>query len=1309
MNINKPIINYFSKTYQNVVQTYCDNINNCDADIFIIMARKGVCFFDLLKDDGLIKLSTNQKIISSNALEYMPNISKTTKVVVTDDIMISGTSISDVLNTLLDLGVPAANISVIVLAIDSENMNIGFSTETQSSILHSSWTLTNDDCIELSSQISNILALFGRPYDVDFPVYNSVTISKQTLKKVLRPDLWNIYNITNPYQAEGKIDVLTLIPTKSTNIKIWEHLGFSTNYFAHIKYRIYLKDIDSETVSIQLVPFMLFNEMKYAQIDELCAVLTGNSFPQLCYTAKLRICQFVLCHNLSLLFSEWLQNQVILSLRNDVITNLFGYELAETIRKVLDNQTTENNRREFKYNSCEPDLLDYSDNSSSTMLDPSQNYSFHVIERDDRKLNIQLLQPFISWYLTRELPTRNELKTGNYHFRHDRELIKDKTYRLAAGYSLQALNCIFIDKDNLYRWPDVMSIFLDRAIDMGIIVPIMFHNTVNKTVCRAFRHGEDLPFGIADKSRLLYFLQQLQKEFAAKKCEGIAWISFEKIIVLFIQMALRDKGIFNQFLGFRNNEVLSIRYSVHGAVATKIDAQTDTTKLKFYFDAASYWDWITSYLREAGIIEQRNTPESNPNDYIRADSFVRFEKQFNNICNEIQVKIKKYAALFAEWYAAMHRGKRNDFKKQVIQLSTCFSLPTVSAALATELHYFSRYWDEDVVPEIDKYFNRPHSNFMFKVVGEDTSKVLNSGREKYGWYERQSYINAISTVKKLLERNNSYMSADWEGQWHPIASTKRKEDPYLAQLYHECYCCLLICCACYEILSHGELNTDTKEPSQDVVNKIRRYREEFNLVSENNNLNLDDYEKLFDIFETQIFKYNNLKNQLSVLRQKMDCLMRFANKNVEKIQELVSQQIIDLPVYYGACIIVELQCMDEAKCSWILDEAWDALPNNKDKTFVNIFKLKEASGINDYLRYGIFYEITDDISNEDLLILFNQLILYIYTQTKTHHINSRFMVIPQLPSTCRLKYSYKSNMTKDIDNFNSMICDPLVPYCNKDSFSQIIVAHNAEQFPYDIVNNHICINMNVLCEGPFELDPKVISWPSPINYSLTKYYSPKCHYSRLDPQDAVHNSIACLSYDKQILGTITLLNYNNTIIGITCKHCISNDPDIVYKIKLKKHNKFFLYGTVISCDCDPNEELSALEEVALLKLYWDSKCTIEAYLEKETILNMDSNMSSQESTDFSCFGYPSNRGFTIHATNYYEANDGYYEFAISRGEKVQNGFSGALFIDKNNIPVAMVYSYQNYGEIHAYGIPMSTVIQRIKELMNKNIKEEELL
>ena len=115
---------------------------------------------------------------------------------------------------------------------------------------------------------------------------------------------------------------------------------------------------------------------------------------------------------------------------------------------------------------------------------------------------------------------------------------------------------------------------MDRAIDNGLIVPVLFEyedgNSKELCICQAYRHGEDLPYGHADKERLLYFLKQLDtymRDLNGELSESIAFVTL-KMVALFYQLGLKHGSLFNRFLGFGNDPFLQERFCVHGIVQT---------------------------------------------------------------------------------------------------------------------------------------------------------------------------------------------------------------------------------------------------------------------------------------------------------------------------------------------------------------------------------------------------------------------------------------------------------------------------------------------------------------------------------------------------------------------------------------------------------------------------------------------------------------------------------------------------------------------------------------------------------------------
>lgn len=1290
-------------------------INNCTADLFITMARKGVCFFDVLMDDGCIRLKPHQKMIASTALDFIQTIDPAMKIVITDDIMISGTSIAEVVNTLLDMGVKEENIQVIVLAVDSENMKLHFVMENGDEFLTYGWSLPNADCIELSSQISNVLSIFGRPYDVDFPVYDPITICKSDLLAITNPNYWKIYNITNSYQSMGGIKALTLIPKSRILPELWKALGVPHADLAHIKIRLFIHELDEDHLSIQVVPFVLFYEIDYEGVDSLYSFLvTPNEFGLKSYKSKFRICQFVMCHRLIRYFESMAQLRNHLSFQEKVLTSLFGHDFAGKVNTLVGDDIS---TCEFSYthDPTKVNLLLYDiKRPFNPAYEDLDNTCIQNVSLDGRELNVQILQPFIKWFIKKELPVREFLKDG-YHFRKDRNIIEQKIERLKTGYSFKALCAIFRDPKNYYRLSDVLSVFLDRSIDMGIIVPVIYEDFENQQMCRAFRHGEDLPFGISDRSRLFFFLQSLKEQFDINNCDGIAQISFEKIIVLFIQMALREGGIFNQFLGF-NNDVLSIRYSVHGTIATKIDTSlTDTDNLKYYYDDAPYWGWITDYLKSKEMIilkekmPERSTEETIINAYISSDAFNDYECYFDNISSTIKNRIEQYAVIFAEWYAAMQEGNRNKFKSQVIQLSTCFSLPSTAAAIATETHYFTRFWDIDVKKKcFEPYLNRKNADVSLKAEKKNVRSALHSGRDKFEWYERNKYLTTINNIATTLQSKNGYLSRDWMNRWAIISTPVPKKDSRLQKKYYECYCCMLICYACYELISSGSLNGSILPT--DIYNRVQKYAAEYYDVKKAQNVDLDNLDELFEFVSSSVFSIEDVERRIKEFSERVDNLVDYANDIVESIQNIVSTQTEDVKMHhFSTCCIVDFPFSEEKLCEIIIGRAWECLPECTKKTQINIFGFNQ-NDTQQSVRFGIFYETSNvpssvnEESESQLLCLLVEKIQYF---AKLYCVNVNIAVIPELPSQRRVLFQLKCDLQRELELFEEKIVADILPLFSSNRFSQILLIEKQLNSEFNLLLSKVTGMRR--CD-PIQLSREVLSWPSTKRYSLTRFESKRKEYPVLCSTESVKNSICSLYlYPRTTrnlpIGTATLFEYYHKVYVITCKHCLNDNINQIYRLKMKVSGLEPLYCKPLFIPgelADPDFGPSADEEVAILKAFWDSDCKEEVMFTTNSILNLETINISEQSDGFSCFGYPTQRGATIHFDGVTEANEGYNEYFLKQGERVIQGMSGALILDEKNHPAGILYSVQDIAGIpHAYGIPMRTALKCAKEIIKE--------
>ena len=204
--MSKHLFTHFSDGALKAIDRFCDRINQSDADVFILMARKSVCFLKMLEKCGKLSEQFSKKlVVADTSVGFSSNYLLKKQICIVDDIMISGTSIAKMINCLLDIGVPASKIDVIVLAIDRKYNVMDFSDEKTGYVYFDKSCANNFDdaeCIKLSNDIAQLIAMAGESYNTDFPEYNRFVLSKDCFNALFDKTLWNTINVTNVYHKK---------------------------------------------------------------------------------------------------------------------------------------------------------------------------------------------------------------------------------------------------------------------------------------------------------------------------------------------------------------------------------------------------------------------------------------------------------------------------------------------------------------------------------------------------------------------------------------------------------------------------------------------------------------------------------------------------------------------------------------------------------------------------------------------------------------------------------------------------------------------------------------------------------------------------------------------------------------------------------------------------------------------------------------------------------------------------------------------------------------------------------------------------
>lgn len=1053
------LYDFCSNEVKDALKTFCHRVNHSDADVLIIMAHKAVLLFYLLLAQGHISKQIAKKVIISNlALDFDCCYLEGKKIAILDDIMISGTSIASTINKLLSVGVRQDDIDVIAIAIDQDYFNMNFENTKGISILHCDFKPKDEPCIELSAVVSKVFSYFGIPYDVDFPVYERIPINEKALSTLHSSLFWSVVDVSNGNQRSGGIDVYTLFPAQSVLTRLWTAIGVNLDCCADIKLRLYIKRYPDGYRECCVVPMCLFKEISLDALSTLYDLLKPTDHPIFItkeepWKAQMRYLEFCIAHQLYAIFSEITSLGHGVLFYENIAKQLFGPVDGEIVYRHLSASCSgSGDSLPLVIRCAEVDhssiIEEYKKSEIyKTIREKSANWCFGSEYQKGCWINQFMFTSFLWWYDTKEILVRNQLKEQALHYVKDYKIIRTYLYRLKNGLPMSTLRLML--QTLVQNIPDrdaenTISAFIDRAIDEGVIVPTIYFNEDKKYICRAFRHGEDLPFGAADQYRLVYFLNSVGNYL--RKAEGnpnpaVAEISLEKMIVLFYQMGLRQGNIFNRFLGFDETEIIHSFLSVHGAIQgyTKPDVVPHIYSERDS-EGNRYITWLTSWLYEVGLIEKKpddaDTTESTQPIPIKLDETKRYlEENKRSAASDIVLgRIDSIAELITTWYNGMTGKNKKVFRDNITALTSCANRFVYVSAIATEIHYFNNFWNNQaqyalkekrdshrlVARLTDSKDNRHHT--------ANTVQGLYSGREKIQWRHTNEAPRVIAEVAKDFLGSTS--ASVWTQLWSGVDTKPDHGADDLNYYTNMAEGFLYFFSACFECLKSTDF-WDSGTLPQDYDSYKKSYLELARRTSQ-----LEP--SLFNALE-DVAKLDGL--DLGKKRMELQKLVREAlfssEKCVEEIETLVRDEDPTYTVTYKSALILDIAALDPRQIDHALMRFWEQLPEEADKTELNLIRFpRDEKDTSSFFKYGIFFgqNVSQPLDvqlspgkNESLR---RGEFLYDAFETICHLLNGRLcqirgIFLPHIILSSAFKHNLQRNIEQNAKKFYQNIVKPL--------------------------------------------------------------------------------------------------------------------------------------------------------------------------------------------------------------------------------------------------------------------------------------------
>ena len=1307
---------YASKNLRDAINSFCDQINNSEADLYIIMAQKAVCLIKLLIALGKIKSKLKGKFIASSAIDFAVESLDGLKIIIIDDIMISGSSMASLANKLYSRRVPEENVEFIALARNINYQTMQFGKKGAVSKLHCAIDVEDAVCIELSYEISHLLAYYGKPYDSDFFACEIALRENSNLEysELMNPNYWIMYETTNEAAWLGGFDTFTMFPRAEIKNKLWDALGVEFDNLVHLKIRLSICKYPNGEYSLAILPMALFNEIGIEDFNRLFNKILDEDSVKLIQNqtlnAKVRMLQFYISYAL---YKIYLDGFSLHSINLPSLEDLFVYfaDSASIILEALNKIPLPKNHTEYFIAQKIPVQTQGFD--QKLVLEDIANTNDEL----GNKINDFLLSPFVWWYKEHEIPSRQQLSFPVKNYIIDHNEIDGLTHRLSDGFSLNALIGFIASLKDIINCEYAVSVFLDRAIDEGHVVPFNYcdepstdSDIEDKTlyICRKYRHGEDLPFGYADHIRLLYFLLKLNNHMCEQdpsmRYEKIAQVTFHKMIVLFYQLGLKKGGIFNRFLGFDNEPFLQERFCIHGIVeAIRLYTGIKGDQPHIYAnsendDGIQFTKFLVGKLSECKFIKLENLGYLNSAMMIRIDSdsiskeFAANEietpngkiSKMNCLSRSIKNSIDLIASVIATWYVAQkkHKKGRNIFKQDITALTSCSDSFTFTSAIATEIHYFSRYFESNATPIIDLIIQGDYSHTVSEFKYGSTSQALYRGKDKFGFYKDQRVGIVIDRVQNYLDSNpkKAQESIFWRNIWPETRKTIAKMSPY--QNMFICY--LYFYSACYDWLTRGGLIM-RKGYQKICKDDYWKPVEDFEY---------DGFKEWFCLFD-ELDQEDNLSKRAELFKMELKNHLIFSEDSLLDFEKRIADRTDSYTIYYNSVLFFGINEANIEVCRNFFREVWNELDEDVEKTHLNIVEMIDCD-LNNIPRFAVFYECTIEQQNAEhsFNMLLNVYSILLNIACKKAYMTSAVLV-PDLPPKAVFSYNLKRNIPKNINEFYTKFCVGLDPAIRTGSN----LYHRLD----------LIYTRNISDEGKKAFESRIqreFSFfegleRSSLNISGLNAVRGYSHYMTNVLENRATEYTVDIIYGEKKVGLGFLFRMNGNVFCITCQHLLNNNRDkSMFKARLnnKKEYQLELLNEYIN-----RSSRSATEEILVfsISIGRDMINNIVDFLTEDKCIK---DIKEVKNENLSCYVLPEHEpdGKHIYSIANQVSMIRRNFICIKANEQFEEGYSGAIWMSEGGKLVGMHVRHVETDLLRSDAVPAWLIIQELKNIQRED-------
>lgn len=779
MDINRArqqLLNRFPQRYRQHIIDFASNLSSLDADVLIFTARKAACFFHCL--EHLRLWTAGPRIITTDRLlDHHSGWIQGKRVAVVDEVIVSGTSLYRLKSALFAAG--ATEVTIHALFVNKDWFVSEFFSD--GSLANSYIELPGPDAQALGTTIVRAFQCLPRPYSIDYPMSGWVTLTEHNIETLSSLPNWTLSTVDEQWgprhqPSDGKdLEFFRFEPSCELHSELCDRIGVPTSIIVLLKIRTYghWEQADQKkTYHFRIVPYVLLAEQSNAAVDALFAGLIAElnepsraELVRSCMTGKsrLRVIQYVLAARLARVWSEHCRG---IGLRIPFVEDqrelsfVFPASVAPRLASLCDLGSAK-----------QPDIHPKDLGRSRIAVEELEEMS----EGLSASQYLALCRIFLDLYLNEEIPERIRALAEGINYFANLEA-SGRGDRLTRGKTLPEIRELMA-ATGVDVTPKQLSIFIDLAVDSGVIVPITVtraSNGAGSTLTRAYRHGEETYIVQRDLGLFHLMLSTMAEDvsriFAEKNVRAssfgsnrIGRILTEKALVLFVRYAI-DQGIFPRVYADAEDrspgsQLIGIGYDMFGArVAIGEHKPTQLMAQNTFVNWLLKNGVLRSDADDGYVVNTSwNNPYGAPDD-SHLTSAARFASVLSSAVQCLVLRVQSGEAEGKEIMKAIDRT--------FVTITTCESEASTLMAIGAELRRFDGELLALGVSEgatVDVRVLVTAERFVRHVIS-----AMNSGYLKIAAFIRsEATRNALELSRDILKRDRVYAGL-WDDIWRAV-------------------------------------------------------------------------------------------------------------------------------------------------------------------------------------------------------------------------------------------------------------------------------------------------------------------------------------------------------------------------------------------------------------------------------------------------------------------------------------------------------------------------------------------------------------